>query len=44
MLAEQCFITNQEDVDLFGQGKGIERAAKAYYHAICAFFEVEPLE
>lgn len=44
VLAEQCFITNQQDVDLFGQGEGIERAAKAYYHAICAFFEVEPLE
>lgn len=44
VLAEQCFITNPQDAELFAMGNGIQRAAKAYYSAICAFFEVEPLE
>lgn len=43
VLAEQCFVTNSEDVALLGSGEGIQRAAQCYYEAICAFFEVEPL-
>ena len=43
VLAEQCFITNQGDFELFGTQEGIARAANAYYQAICHFFEVEPM-
>ncbi len=43
VLAEQCFVTNGSDVALFGCGEGIQRAARCYYEAICAFYEVEPL-
>ncbi len=43
VLAEQCFVTNSSDVALFGSGEGIQRAARCYYEAICAFYEVEPL-
>lgn len=44
VLVEQCFVTNPEDVDRFGDTDGIERAAQAYYYAICDYFDVEPLE
>lgn len=44
VLAEQCFVTNPEDVDQFGDADGVQRAARVYYRAICAYFETEPLE
>lgn len=44
VLAEQCFVTNPEDVDRFGDNDGVQRAARVYYRAICAYFGTEPLE
>lgn len=36
LLAEQCFVTNAEDVGAFGTPKGCALAAACYYRAICA--------
>lgn len=44
VLAEQCFVTNAEDVDRFGDEDGCLRSARIYYEAICAYFGTEPLE
>lgn len=44
VLVEQCFVTNADDVDRFGDADGVERAAQAYYRAICNYFGVAPLE
>ncbi len=44
VLAEQCFVTNEGDVDLFGDEDGCSLAARVYYEAICAYFGTEPLE
>ena len=39
VLVEQCFITNAEDVDAFGDEDGCKKAAEAYYSAICRYLE-----
>ena len=38
VLAEQCFVTNAEDVVFFASEEGIQAAADAYYRAIKAYF------
>ena len=43
VLAEQCFVTSEADVERFGSEEGCKRTARAYYEAICAYFEVTPL-
>ena len=43
VLAEQCFVTSEEDVAQFGSEDGCRRTARAYYEAICAYFETTPL-
>jgi N-acetylmuramoyl-L-alanine amidase len=42
VLAEQCFVTNSEDVDQFGDEDGCKLAAQIYYQAICAYFDTQP--
>ena len=45
VLVEQCFITNQADVDQFGTEDGCKKAAAAYYRAICRYLEsIETME
>ncbi|MBQ7084182.1 MAG: N-acetylmuramoyl-L-alanine amidase [Anaerotignum sp.] len=45
VLVEQCFITNQADVDQFGTEDGCKKAAAAYYRAICRYLEsIETIE
>ena len=39
VLVEQCFITNAQDVDAFGDEDGCKKAAEAYYKAICRYLE-----
>ena len=39
VLVEQCFITNAQDVDAFGDEDGCKKAAQAYYAAICRYLE-----
>lgn len=39
VLVEQCFVTNQADVDAFGTEEGCRKAAAAYYRAICRYLE-----
>lgn len=43
VLAEQCFVTNDEDVERFGSEQGCKAVARIYYEAICAYFGTEPL-
>lgn len=43
VLIEQCFLTNQSDVNLLGTEEGCQNAALAYYRAICDYFATEPL-
>lgn len=43
VLAEQCFVTSETDVAQFGSADGCKRTARAYYEAICAYFETTPL-
>jgi len=43
VLAEQCFVTNAEDVKRFGGEEGCNAVARVYYEAICAYFGTEPL-
>lgn len=43
VLAEQCFLTSEEDVAQFGSETGCKKTARAYYEAICAYFDTEPL-
>lgn len=43
VLAEQCFVTNAEDVARFGSAEGCRLTARVYYEAICAYFGTEPL-
>lgn len=43
VLAEQCFVTNDEDVEHFGSEQGCKTVARIYYEAICAYFGTEPL-
>ncbi|MEG0110731.1 MAG: N-acetylmuramoyl-L-alanine amidase [Oscillospiraceae bacterium] len=42
VLAEQCFITNKNDVDVWASDEGCARAAHIYYKAICAYFGTVP--
>ena len=42
VLAEQCFVTNAEDVADFAGEEGCASAAACYYRAVCAYFELEP--
>lgn len=44
VLVEQCFVTNQQDVDEFGLEEGCTRAAEAYYLAICKYLEANNKE
>lgn len=39
VLVEQCFVTNQADVNAFGTEEGCKKAAAAYYRAICRYLE-----
>lgn len=41
VLVEQCFVTNQADVNAFGTEEGCKKAAAAYYRAICRYLEQE---
>lgn len=41
--AEQCFVTNADDVERFGSEQGCKRTARIYYEAICAYFGTTPL-
>lgn len=43
VLAEQCFVTSEEDVAQFGSETGCKKTERAYYEAICAYFDTEPL-
>ena len=43
VLAEQCFVTNTEDVKRFGSEEGCKAVARIYYEAICAYFGTKPL-
>ena len=43
VLAEQCFVTNAEDVEHFGSEQGCKTVARIYYEAICTYFGTEPL-
>lgn len=44
VLAEQCFVTSEEDVSKFGDTQGCKKAARVYYEAICAYFGTQPLD
>lgn len=44
VLAEQCFVTNAEDVERFGSEESCKTVARIYYEAICAYFGTEPLQ
>lgn len=44
VLVEQCFVTNEEDVERFGSEQGCKAAARVYYEAICGYFGTEPLK
>lgn len=39
VLVEQCFITNQADLNAFGTDEGCQRAAQCYYNALCTFLK-----
>ena len=43
VLAEQCFVTNADDVERFGSEQGCKRTARIYYETICAYFGTTPL-
>lgn len=43
VLAEQCFVTNAEDVGRFGSEDGCKTVARVYYEAICVYFGTKPL-
>ena len=42
VLAEQCFVTNEADVEQFGSDEGCKKTARVYYEAICAYFGTQP--
>ncbi|MDD3428971.1 MAG: N-acetylmuramoyl-L-alanine amidase [Oscillospiraceae bacterium] len=44
VLAEQCFLTNYDDVENWTGETGCARAARIYYEAICAYFGTTPLD
>lgn len=39
ILVEQCFLTSPSDAASFASQEGCQRAAQAYYNAICAWWE-----
>jgi N-acetylmuramoyl-L-alanine amidase len=41
VLAEQCFLTDPADVEAFGTAEGCQKAAAAYYRAICRYYSLE---
>lgn len=43
VLAEQCFVTNMEDIAAFGSEKGCQLSAEVYYQAICRYLQIEPM-
>lgn len=43
VLIEQCFISNAEDLDAWGDEAGCAAAAYCYYQAICDYFGTQPL-
>ena len=43
VLAEQCFVTSEEDVAQFGSEEGCQKVARIYYEAICRYFGTDPL-
>lgn len=43
VLAEQCFLTNAQDVAFLGTDEGCQLAAKSYYLAICEYFGTTPV-
>lgn len=43
VLAEQCFVTNESDVERFGTEEGCQRAAQIYYEAICRYFGTQAI-
>ena len=44
VLAEQCFVTSEEDVAQFGSEEGCKTVARVYYEAICVYFGTRPLD
>ena len=44
VLAEQCFVTSEEDVAQFGSEEGCKTVARVYYEAVCAYFGTQPLD
>ncbi|WMI81303.1 N-acetylmuramoyl-L-alanine amidase family protein [Anaerotignum sp. MB30-C6] len=40
VLVEQCFVTNQQDVEEFGLEEGCAKSAQAYYRAICKYLAI----
>ncbi|MBQ7859146.1 MAG: N-acetylmuramoyl-L-alanine amidase [Faecalibacterium sp.] len=44
VLVEQCFVTSEADAAAFGSGEGIQVAARCYYRAICAYFDLQPMD
>lgn len=42
VLSEQCFITNAEDAAALAGERGCQAAARIYYAAICAYFDLTP--
>lgn len=43
VLIEQCFLTNQSDVNTWATPEGCTKAAQLYYNAICAYFGTTPI-
>lgn len=41
LLAEQCFVNNEADMQLFGTDEGCQRAAECYYNAIIKYFSIQ---
>ncbi len=42
VLVEQCFLSNQSDVDNWASEEGCKKSAYAYYLAICDYFGTTP--
>lgn len=43
VLIEQCYVTNQQDIDILGTDNGCREAALKYYFAICSYFKTNPI-
>ncbi|MEG1011284.1 MAG: N-acetylmuramoyl-L-alanine amidase [Ruthenibacterium sp.] len=44
VLAEQCFISNYNDMEAWASPEGCAKAARIYYKAICTYFDTQPLD